>query len=417
MPLLDEVWYIAYWATRRMYMRILKKIWGRPLLYSMLLAVVLSLAACASTERQETDNTNTKEDLLEEWKDKLPKDMPEYLELKLKDGGIEIDGFLEVSKELSDWKVEELILKRHLFDETECLDDLLELLGNPKVLERRKMTRDETLEDGTPLKADHADLENNSMAQARNAYFLASFEERGIVSVEDKFMMNPFGLYDGAEKNKELAFGSYESVCSEIEKFLKRQKIENILKPTVYSFSPELLQKVADQWYQESVAVGDEDNAERYKITLGEEDGVYLIRYMQGYRGVPYSYMSLVGNDVDGNRNSIGTSMCVEYGKQGIKDVSGTEFFDVKQVEKEQGILSLYDILNKVCEYFDKNKDNKMVIKEIGLCYLPVIKEPAKLEFTGVPVWYLVYGEGEAAQTGTAREVITFDARTGEIYG
>lgn len=137
----------------------------------------------------------------------------------------------------------------------------------------------------------------------------------------------------------------------------------------------------------------------------------------QGYKGIPYSYMSLVQSDVDGNLGAVGTKMSVVYGKQGIQDMDGTEFFDVEQAEEEKDILSLYDMLNKVCEYFDSNEKNKVTIKEMGLCYLPVIRDPAKLEFTGVPVWYLVYGEGVAANTGTAREAVTFDARTGEIYG
>lgn len=399
-------------------MGIIKKIRRVSLLYSLLFVVTLSLSACAPTERRQgNDNTNTTIDVLEGWKDKLPMDMPEYLNLELKDGSIKIDGFLEVSKELSDWKAEELILRRHLFQEKECLDDLLELLGNPKILKWSQWTSDETLEDGITLKVDNADLKGeDAFVQARTARFMAVFSERRIISVKDRFIMNPYGLYDGVEKNKELAFGSCESVCSEIEKFLERQKIENILEPTIYSFSPELLQKVADKNYQEFIAVEDEDNAKKYKITLGAEDGVYLIRYMQGHKGVPYSYMPLVESDVDGH-GSVGTKMCVEYGKQGIQDVSGTDFFDVEQVEEEKDILSLYDVLNKVSEFFDSNEKNKVTIKEIGLCYLPVVREPKKLEFTGVPVWYLVYGEGVAAKTGTAREVITFDARTGEIYG
>lgn len=387
------------------------------LLYSLFFISIFSLTACALTERQETDSTNTKTDVLEEWKGKLPKDMPERLDLELKNGSIKVDGFLEVSKELSDWKAEELILKRHLFQETECLDDLLELLGNPKVLKRRQWTSDETLEDGITLKVDNADLKGeDTFVQARTSHFMATFSQKGIMSVEERFIMNPQGLYDGAEKNKDLAFGNYEKVCLEIEKFLKKQKIDNLLNPMVYSFSPELLQKVADKNYQEYMSVGDEERAENYKVTLGAEDGVYLIRYMQGYKGVPYSYMPLVGSDVDGH-GSVGTNMCVKYGKQGIQYLSGGEFFDVEQAEEEKEILSLYDILNKVSEYFDSNENNKVTIKEIGLCYLPIIKDSAKLEFTGVPVWYLVYGEGVAAKTGTAREIITFDARTGEIYG
>lgn len=398
-------------------MSILKKT-GNLLVYSLFLTTVLFLSSCASTERQKTDSPDTNADVLEEWENKLPKDMPEHLELDLKNGNIKIDGFLEVSKELSDWKAEELILRRHLFDETECLDDLLEMLGNPKVLERRQRTSDETLEDGTTMKVDHVDLKGeDTFIQARTSRFMAVFSEKETVNVDERFLMNPYGLYDGVEKNKELAFGSYESVCSEIEKFLERQKIENILDPTIYSFSPELLQKVADKNYKEFIAVKDEDNAKKYKITLGAEDGVYLIRYMQGHKGVPYSYMPLVESDVDGRLGAVGTSMCVEYGKQGIQDVSGTEFFDVEQVEDETEILSLYDVLNKISEFFDSNENNKVTIKEIGLCYLPVVREPKKLEFTGVPVWYLVYGEGVAANTGTAREIITFDARTGEIYG
>ncbi|MCI8408221.1 MAG: hypothetical protein HFJ09_02975 [Lachnospiraceae bacterium] len=250
-----------------------------------------------------------------------------------------------------------------MFQETECLDDLLELLGNPKVLKRSQWTSDETLEDGTTLKVDNADLKGEeTFVQARNARFMAIFSERGIMSVKNTFIMNSFGLYDGAEKNKELASGSYECVCSEIEKFLERQKIENILEPAIYYFSPELLQKVADINYQEFMALEDKNNAEKYKITLGKEDGVYLIRYMQGYKGVPYNYMPIVSNDVDENLGAVGTNMRVEYGKRGIQSISGTEF-------------------------------------------------------TGVPVWYLVYGEGVGAKTGTAREVITFNARTGEIYG
>ncbi|MDE7424632.1 MAG: hypothetical protein K2N51_13250 [Lachnospiraceae bacterium] len=401
-------------------MGIIKKVPKQSLLYSLFFAIVLSLSACATTERQVAEDTNIKADALEEWKDKLPKDMPEHLELELNGGGIEIDAFLEVSKELTDWRAEELVLRRHLFDETKCLDDLLKLLGNPKVLKREKFVKEDTLEDGTPLKGDNAELEGDaySFAQARNLYFLADFPERTKIDISNDFITDREGLFDKVEKNKELAFGGYKNVCQEIKKFLKGQEIENVLEPDIYSFSPELLQKVADEYYEEFARVdNDREKAKKYQLTLGEEDGVYLIRYTQGHKGIPYSYLPLVDSAVDGNIVLSGSYMCVLYGRQGIQSVSGRAFYDMTEMGEEKDILSLYDILNKVSEHFNSSSDKKTKIKEIGLCYLPIIRNSSKLEFTGVPVWYLVYSEEIAEGTGTARSKLTFDARTGEIYG
>lgn len=378
------------------------------------LVTALSISACAPAEHQVIENTE-EVDALEEWKNKKPKDMPGRIELELNEG-VEVDAFLEVSAELSDWKTEELDLTRHLLNEKECLDDLLELVGNPEVIQRKHFLKEDTIEDGTPLKVDNAELKSGDFVQARNLYFLASLSSKCVgPGPSEKFIIEPGGNYDKVEKNKELVFGSCKEICEDIENFLEREGIKNVLKPTIYSFTPELLQQAADRNYQAAVSAGfgDEDEeVQAFHVTFGEEDGEYLIRYTQGYNGIPYDYLAVAENDISGAGND--TDMSVFYGKQGITEISGGDFLDIEKVGEEKEILSLYDILKKFRDSHRRKADNKISIKQIGLSYLSILTNAEKLEFDGVPVWYLVYDD--VTNIGASRCIATYNAVTGEVY-
>lgn len=380
------------------------------------LAAVLSVSsACAPAKRQVIQQPE-EVDALEEWKGKKPQNMPERLELKLNEG-LEADAFLEVSAELSDWKTEELELTRHLLDERECLDDLLELAGAPKVVKRKHSLKEDTLEDGTPIKVDHAELENGDWVQARNLYFLGRLSSiYGMPKPSDTFIAEHGGYYDNVEMNRKLSFGGCEEVCEKIENFLKKQKIENVLKPIIYSFTPELLQQAADRHYQEIVAAGfgeKDEEVQAFHVTYEKEDGVYLIRYMQGYNGIPLDYLGVAESDITGINDETDTS--VFYVKQGITEISGGYYFDIEKVGEEKQILSLYDILKKFQDSHRRKAGDKITIKQIGLSYLPVLADEGKLKYDGTPVWYLVYDDGTST-IGVPRNVATYNAVTGEIY-
>lgn len=394
----------------------MKRVWKKSYLGALALITALSLSACASTERQVLESTEEGMEELLKWKEKMPKDMPEKMELKLNEN-VEIDAFLDISDELSEWKTEELTLTRHLLDETKCEDDLLELLGNPEVENREWVEREDTLEDGTTLKMDTADLKNGGFVQARNLYFLMVCPDdlKKAWDLGSDFIMKQSGVYDKAELNKELAFGGWEEVCGKVEDFLEKENIKDIQKPTIYSFTPELLQQVADNNYQEYVSRGWEESeyAQKYNLTFEEEDGEYLIRYTQGYNGIPYAYLQLVDREVDGAAIIRGTEMSIIYSKDGIIDIDGQCFFNMVQAGEKKEILSLYDILKRFQDRH-KSESNKISMKQIGLNYLPILSDAGKLEFHGVPVWYIVYDETK--ENGTERKHVTYNAVTGEMY-
>lgn len=387
--------------------------------FALAALLLLSLSACAATDRQvgESENTESSEtgvDVLEEWKDKKPKDMPERLSLSINEG-IEIDGFIEVSSELSDWNTEPLTLTRHLLDEKKCVDDLLDLLGNPKVVHREHITKEDTLEDGSPLQVENADLENDAWVQSRNLYLGVVFPEKDVgCYASDCFLASLNTDFDKIEKNKTLEFGSWEEICPQIEAFLEKQNIENIQKPVSYAFTQELLQQSADNSYKRAGGVKAEQ--EMFDITVKKEDEEYLIRYTQGYKGIPYDYVDLVENDVTGVSYSSGTDLTVFYGTKGIREISGGHFFDIREVGEEQELLSLYDVLNLFRNSHKRSAENKITVTQIGLSYLPIVSDGKKLEFDGVPVWYLLYHDVGSPANGSARNSIVYNAVTGEIY-
>lgn len=391
----------------------MSKSWKKTYLGILVLLAAISLSACTPTERQVTEQAEETE-ALEKWKDKMPKDMPERITLKLSEG-VEVDAFLEVSGELVEWKTEELIIIGHLLDEKKCLDDLLELLGNPKVKQREHVIKEDTLEDGTPLTCDSAYLGKDKVVQARNLYFLANLSPENIWH-KDNFIIQPDDTFDKVEKNKELSIGRYDEICKKLEEFLEKQEIKNVLNPTIYSFTPKLLQKYADKCYQEYMSAGLEKDAQRYHVNYTEDDGEYLIRYTQGYKGIPYDYLSLVENDVDGTSYISGTDMSVFYGKQGITMIKSGRFYDMKQVGEEKRILSLYEILKKFRDSHKREADKMISIKQIGLSYLPILKNAKNLEFDAVPVWYLIYDDKLAEMVSGERKIATYHAATGECY-
>ena len=55
-------------------------------------------------------------------------------------------------------------------------------------------------------------------------------------------------------------------------------------------------------------------------------------------------------------------------------------------------------------------------IKQIGLSYLPILKNAKNLEFDAVPVWYLIYDDKLAEMVSGERKIATYHAATGECY-
>lgn len=342
-----------------------------------------------------------------------PDQLPERVQMSISEG-LEIDAALDVSYELSEYSVDELTLTRHIFNQKECVDDMLDLTGNPKVKSYESQKKDDTLENGKQMEMYNARLVKDGFVQGRDLYLLAVIPDRLLREVATDEQI-PHNTIEQVPKNENLKFESSDVICEEMQKFFKKLDIPDMLEPEIFTYSKENLQKWTDEDYRTAKNAGF-DEAEEYNLKFTDQDEYYYIRYRQGHNGIPYNYYNnIVSDDTTGTTWNASLTE-VTYGTKGIERLKLSGIFKCKSVGEKVGIIPFSDILKKFIDSNASYSDrNKITVKKIGLSYLPVVSDADSLEFNARPIWYFFY-DVKAGEDGSERSSTVYDAVTGELY-
>lgn len=383
---------------------------------SCMIAVVGS--GCASLEKEST-TAETKESTtagtaeqnpIAAYEGVMPNELPEHINAELKEG-VTLDGYVYVSKELTEYKLKKINLTRYTMEAKDTVEKFLASQGNNLVVTETSSSvkEDDLLENGKAMDVYTAQLEGG-WVQGRDLYFSYHYNDENLLDLYGRDESDGDSYLDKVPRETELDGISIEEAKSKFQDSLSFIELTNMLEPEVFTFTADYLQEVADREYETAQKLGFEDDMERYDRDFSPEDGYYYLRMRQGVQGVPiYHYTGGVNETMTGTCYALPTSAECVYGKDGMVTFQITNLFNITEGEEVE-IKSFYEMLDKFCS---THGSLKTTIKYIGLSYLPIVKDGSKLEFDGQPVWYFVYEEvlGDI----NPRNVSIYNAETGEI--
>ncbi|MBR1865289.1 MAG: hypothetical protein IJ801_02155 [Lachnospiraceae bacterium] len=196
--------------------------------------------------------------------------------------------------------------------------------------------------------------------------------------------------------------------------------VNSVVDMQCYTLNLETLQKeLADSCTQ---------NSDFYFINTGQkakytkEDEAYLFQFQQGYDGIPLCRYQLADTL---KKQNLGYGLYADcsayYSSQGLISLWAGNLMDVQQAGELHPIVPLSDILDKSIPTLSQmaSGETTIEIKEISLCYVPVLQNVTDLEFRAVPVWVIAYFQsnpflGEEGTLLTTDQYDVFDAITGE---
>lgn len=377
---------------------------------SMCLMVIALGSGCASLEKESDHPETDEQSAISVYEGVMPNELPEYINVEL-GTGVTMDGYLDVSKELTEYKLKGITLTRHILETKNTVDNFLKQENDLVVKETKSSQKeDELLENGKAMDVYTVELEGGQV-QCRDLYFLFRYNYENVFDIYEKDENDEGSYLYRVPRETELDGISLEQAKGEFQDSLSFLEIKNLLEPEVFTFTADFLQEVADEKYEEAKELNFEEDMERYNLAFSEDDDYYYMRMRQGVQGVPLFHLGGVDGTMSGTYQNFPTSVQCVYGKDGILKLDITNLFDIKE-EEEMEIKSFSEMLNKFCS---SHGSVETTIKYIGLSYLPIVKDGSRLEFNGQPVWYFVYDEvlGDI----TPREVIIYNAETGEIIG
>lgn len=377
---------------------------------SMCLMVIALGSGCASLEKESDHPETDEQSAISVYEGVMLNELPEYINVEL-GTGVTMDGYLDVSKELTEYKLKGITLTRHILETKNTVDNFLKQENDLVVKETKSSQKeDELLENGKAMDVYTVELEGGQV-QCRDLYFLFRYNYENVFDIYEKDENDEGSYLYRVPRETELDGISLEQAKGEFQDSLSFLEIKNLLEPEVFTFTADFLQEVADEKYEEAKELNFEEDMERYNLAFSEDDGYYYMRMRQGVQGVPLFHLGGVDGTMSGTYQNFPTSVQCVYGKDGILKLDITNLFDIKE-EEEMEIKSFSEMLNKFCS---SHGSVETTIKYIGLSYLPIVKDGSRLEFNGQPVWYFVYDEvlGDI----TPREVIIYNAETGEIIG
>lgn len=148
-----------------------------------LIAIALG-GACAPLEKESTQPESNGQNAIAVYEGVMPNELPEHITAELKEG-VTIDATLDVSKELTDYRLKKVVLTRHIFEGKNEVERFLAEQGNLVVKERRSSQKeDEHLENGKAMEVYTAELEDG-WVQCRDLYFIFSHHDENVFDIYD----------------------------------------------------------------------------------------------------------------------------------------------------------------------------------------------------------------------------------------
>ena len=350
-----------------------------------------------------------------------PAEVPEHLTLEVS-SILKFNSDILLSDELEDYRVPKPELTRHLFDVDKDMDSLLDVMGNPEVKKMEDRISDEILPDGSETKVKTAELGENRSVQVRQGRF-------GINQIYGTIYqtLEPMDMYadwyNTAEEtleryyreDKELSFMTSDEAKEKVTALMSAMGIGDIGGIRCFALSRDALQQHADVMVNGMKASGREP-AEIAALpqTVKDSDEGYYVTGNQCCKGIPF-FMFGMDRALVNYVGMIGTKIDCIITKNGIIYGSMVDLYDQGEVSGETQILPLGDIMEQFIRINnDEAVAKQTIVKHMGLCYLPVLKDADSMTFDTMPVYYILYDWQYPDSEIFQREINVYDAETGE---
>ena len=359
-------------------------------------AMLLSCTACNPTELEMSESSDW--DLqLAMLKDKEVSQLPDRLEVKVTDT-LDINASILIPEEKKDNEASRLTLKRHIYSKDQMKENVLALMKagalpqEPDKIEC--MVAGNHYEDKEERMRYDFHVDNyTGVICLPNSMMLTTNEAARLLDV----LLFPFddeSVQFCYQENQELDFGRWEDAWHDIKNLSDKCGIQSVTDMRCYALDRETLQQNLDKG---GYGFYFEETGSTPQYT--EEDEAYFFEFQQGFDGIPVCKyqlgQTLQKQDFGYGNHAYGYAI---YSSKGLIYYDVDNLFDMERSGEKQKIVPLSQVLDQSVAGLKNLIAGKSSaqIREISLCYLPVLKDAAAMEFEAEPVWVIAY-----IQTGT----------------
>ena len=141
-----------------------KRLYNISKIISMCCIVTVLGSGCASLEKESDTAETSEQSGSVAYEDVMPNELPEQINAELQEN-ITLDGYLDVSNELTEYKVKKINLTRHILETKDTVENFLKKQDSNIVVTERKSSvkEDELLENGKAMDVYTAELEGGWM--------------------------------------------------------------------------------------------------------------------------------------------------------------------------------------------------------------------------------------------------------------
>ena len=213
-------------------------------------------SGCASLEKESDTAETSEQSGIVAYEGVMPNELPEQINAELQEN-ITLDGYLDVSNELTEYKVKKIKLTRHILETEDTVENFLKKQDSNIVVTERKSSvkEDELLENGKAMDVYTAELEGGWI-QGRDLYFTYHYNDENIFDIYTDDETNEKSYLDNVSRETDLGFVSIEEAKSKFQDNLSFIELENLMEPQVFTFTADYLQEVADKEYEKAQKLG-----------------------------------------------------------------------------------------------------------------------------------------------------------------
>lgn len=384
--------------------------------------MLLTCTACNPTELEMSDSSAW--DLqLAMLKDKEVSELPDRLNVKVTDA-LDINASILIPEEKKDNEASRLTMKRHIFSDDQMKENVLTLMKNgpfpqdPDKIER--MVSGNAYEDKKErMRYDLSVDTYSGVVGVADGMMLMTNESARLMDVL-RFPFDDESVQFYYKENQELDFGKWEDAWKCIKNVSDKCGIVSITDMRCYALDQKTLQQCLDMHHEQGSDFYFKNTGNTPQYT--KEDEAYFFEFQQGYDGIPICkyqlQQTLERQDFGYGTYAYGYAL---YSNKGLIDFEVSNLFDMEKAGKKQKIVPLSEVLDKSVSGLKNLIAGKTSaeIREISLCYLPVLKDAAKMEFEAEPVWVVAYIQtgifaGETPITMSESKYDVYNAFTGE---
>lgn len=391
-----------------------------------LLGVAMILLSCTACNPTEADIQSSVQ-----WEIELANldgrtvtELPDRLDAEISDK-LSVHAEIRIPEEKGNNEAAELVVKRHVYSDREAEQNLEKLLAihpdaGQNALQEAEEYQSQEGEDGIERK--NYDVELGEYSGVYSGAFGCSFTTKQSESLQCVTIggFHPESYQFCYAQKQELGFGTWEEAWKQTASLVENLGVDSIVDMQCYTLDLTTL--------QEKLAERHEQEADYYfiysaqKAEYTSEDEAYLFEFNQGYDGIPFCRFQLMDAL---KKQDLGYGLWSDcsaiYSAAGLSDLWVSNLMDIQQIGKPERIVPLSDILEQSIPALSRlaTGETRIEVKEIDLCYLPVLKDASKMEFCAIPVWVVAYFQSNPFAGQEDGMIVTdkydvFNAVTGE---